>query len=250
MRFQKHLIIKLPEGVEFSMRIADPLARALAVLIDFGVKIMLVIAVGGVLRVISLLVADLAQALSLVIGFAVFVLYPVFFEWQWRGQTPGKRILKLRVVDAHGLNLSFSQIFVRNLLRLADMLPGGYMLGGLFALTTKQGQRLGDIAAGTVVVAQQTINMPDIELLQPARYNSLRDYAYLSARLRQQTSPDEALLVANAILRRDDLEPAARLKVFQSLREYFEKKARYPEEVTIGMSDEQYLRNIADTLFQ
>ena len=250
MRFQKYLTIKVPEGVEFSMPIADPLSRALAVLIDFGIKIMLSIAVGGALRVISLLFADLAQALSLVIGFAVFIMYPVFFEWYWRGQTPGKRMLKLRVVDANGLNLSFSQVFVRNLLRLADMLPGGYMLGGFFALVTKQGQRLGDIAAGTVVVSQRKITMPDIELLKPAQYNSLRGYAYVSARLRQLTSPDEALLVANAVLRREELYPAARLKVFKSLREYFEKKVRYPEKLTIGMSDERYLRNIADILFQ
>lgn len=250
MRFQKYLTIKVPEGVEFSMPIADPLSRALAVLVDFGVKVMLVIAVEGVLRLISLLFSDLAAAFSLVISFSVFVMYPVFFEWYWRGQTPGKRMLKLRVVDANGLNLSFSQVFVRNLLRLADMLPGGYMLGGLFALLTKKGQRLGDIAAGTVVVSQRRISMPDIELLKPAQYNSLRDYAYISARLRQLTSPDEALLLANAVLRRAELEPAARLKVFRELRAYFEKKARYPEELTLGMSDERYLNNIADIFFQ
>ena len=250
MRFQKYLTIKVPEGVEFSMPIADPLSRALAVLVDFGVKVMLSIAIGGVLQLLALLFKDLASALSLVISFSVFVMYPVFFEWYWRGQTPGKRMLKLRVVDANGLNLSFSQIFVRNLLRLADVLPGGYMLGGLFALLSKKGQRLGDIAAGTVVVSQRKINMPDIELLKPAQYNSLRDYAYVSARLRQLTSPDEALLLANAVLRRGELEPAARLKVFKSLRAYFEKKASYPEELTLGMSDERYLRNISDILFQ
>ena len=250
MRFQKYLTIKVPEGVEFSMPIADPLSRALAVLIDFGIKVMLAAVVGRVLMLVSLLFSDLAQAVFLIATFAVYMMYPVFFEWYWRGQTPGKRLLKIRVVDANGLNLSFSQVFVRNLLRLADMLPGGYMLGGFSALVTKQGQRLGDIAAGTVVVSQRKINMPDIELLKPAQYNSLRDYAYISARLRQLTSPDEALLIANAILRRDELEPAARLKVFKSLREYFEKKARYPEELTLGMSDERYLRNIADILFQ
>ena len=68
---------------------------------------------------------------------------------------------------ANGLNLTFSQILVRNLVRLVDMLPGGYLLGGCFALFTSKGQRLGDIAAGTVVISQREVSMPDIELLKP-----------------------------------------------------------------------------------
>lgn len=250
MRFQKYLTIKVPEGIEFSMPIADPLSRALAVLIDFGIKITVSLLFALIVVLASSLLADLAYAIWLIGGFAIYLLYPVFFEWYWRGQTPGKRMLKLRVVDASGLNLTFSQILVRNLVRLVDMMPGGYMIGGCFALFTRQGQRLGDIAAGTVVISQRKVSMPDIELLKPAQYNSLRDYVYVSARLRQLTSPDEALLIANSILRRDELEPASRLKVFSALREYFESKARYPEALTLGMSDEQYLHNIADILFQ
>ncbi len=250
MQFQKYLTVRVPEGIEFSMPIADPLARALALLIDLAIKITLSVALGTALSLASWLLGDIAQALSLIAGFAVFLFYSVFFEWLWRGRTPGKRVLKLRVVDANGLHLTFPQILVRNLLRLVDMLPGAYMLGGCFALFSRKGQRLGDIAAGTAVISQREVAMPDIDLLKTEQYNSLREYAYISARLRQLTAPDEALLAANAILRRAQLEPDARLQLFKALRAYFERKARYPEDVTQGMSDEQYLRNIADILFQ
>ena len=248
MSFEKRLSINLPEGIALSMPIADPISRGLALIIDAFIKGMAVAAFS--IFMILLSGWDVNVAVCSIGVFVVLVFYQIIFEALWQGQTPGKRILKLRVVDANGLRLKFSQIMVRNLLRIVDLLPFGYIVGGSAALFTAKGQRLGDIAAGTTVISQRVIHMPDLELLKPEKYNSLRDYAYISARLRQLTAPEEALLVANAILRRNELEPAARLQVFKALRDYFETKAKYPEELTHGMSDEQYLRNIADIFFQ
>lgn len=250
MKFQKRVHVKIPEGIEFSMPVADPLVRGIALLIDFFVKVVLSSIVSVFTGYLALLFSDMAQTIGLISGFIIFIWYPVICEWWWRGQTPGKRVMKLRVVDARGLNLTFAQILIRNLLRFVDMLPMGYVLGGCVALFSRTGQRLGDIAGGTVVVCARKVFMPNIEELMPAQYNSLRDYAYVTARLRQLTSPQEALLLANSILRREELEPQARLNVFSSLRSHFEQKARYPENLTVGMSDEQYIRNVADILFR
>jgi uncharacterized RDD family membrane protein YckC len=248
MSFEKRLFINLPEGIALSMPIADPISRGLALILDAFIK-------GMACAVFWILMAllggwDVNVAVCSIAVFVILVFYQIVFETLWQGQTPGKRMLKLRVVDANGLRLTFSQIMVRNLLRIVDLLPFGYIVGGSCALLSAKGQRLGDIAAGTTVISQRVVNMPDLELLKPEKYNSLRDYAYISARLRQLTAPEEALLVANAILRRNELDPAARLQVFKALRDYFETKAKYPEELTHGMSDEQYLRNIADIFFQ
>ena len=250
MKFQKSLRIKIPEGIEFSMPVADPLVRGIALLIDFFVKVILSSITSVFIGYVSILFSDMATTIGYISGFIIFIWYPVIFEWWWRGQTPGKRMMNLRVVDARGLNLSFSQILIRNLLRFVDILPMGYVLGGCVALSSRTGQRLGDIAGGTVVVCAHNVFMPNIEELMPAQYNSLRDYAYITARLRQLTAPQEALLLANSLLRREQLEPQARLKVFGALRKHFEQKAKYPEKLTIGMSDEQYIRDVADILFR
>jgi uncharacterized RDD family membrane protein YckC len=248
MSFEKRLVINLPEGIALSMPIADPISRGLALILDAFIKGMAC----ATFYILMVLLSgwDVNIAVCSIGVFVVLVFYQIIFETLWQGQTPGKRMLKLRVVDANGLRLTFSQIVVRNLLRIINLLPFGYIVGGSCALFSAKGQRLGDIAAGTTVISQRVVHMPDLELLKPEKYNSLRDYAYISARLRQLTAPEEALLIANAILRRNELDPAARLKVFKALRDYFETKANYPEELTHGMSDEQYLRNIADICFQ
>jgi uncharacterized RDD family membrane protein YckC len=95
-------------------------------------------------------------ALVLLAGFVVFYGYFAIFEIAWRGQTPGKRLIGLRVIAASGRPASAYQILLRNLLRIVDQLPGPYAFGILSVLVTARSQRLGDLAAGTVVVHERT----------------------------------------------------------------------------------------------
>ena len=81
------------------------------------------------------------------------------------------------------------------------------------------------------------------------KYNSLREHPHLGARLRQRTSPAEAALALQAILRRDTLEPAARLEVFAEIAEHFRAKVPFPAEITTALADEQYVRNVVDVLY-
>ena len=160
-----NLLIRTPEGVVFAQTLAGPVTRFLAWLIDFLCAAMLMIAVNIAVKFISIITPDLAAALSVFFYFAVSVGYAITLEWRWRGQTIGKRLLRLRVVDAQGLKLQFSQVAIRNLLRVVDLLPGLYVIGGAAAFLTPKAQRLGDLAANTVVIRIPRIVEPNLDPL-------------------------------------------------------------------------------------
>jgi uncharacterized RDD family membrane protein YckC len=243
------LKLRTPEGVTFSMRLASPILRMAALVIDW----MVVGAAWSILAVSLVLVKavsrDLAGAAAMV-GFFLFSQgYRIATEWLWRGQSLGKRIMKLRVVDARGLRLTFAQVVIRNLLRFIDALPGAYAVGGIAALVNARGQRLGDVVADTLVVWEPAEVVPDLGLLPAVKYNSLRQHAPVIARLRQVVTPIEARVAWQALRRRDRMDDTARLEVFGDLAAHFRTRASLPEEIVGGLSDEQIVRNVIDVLF-
>src|SRR5205814_573295 len=108
--------------------------------------------------------------------FILSIGYGIASEWSWRGQTIGKKLFRLRVVDAEGLRLQFNQIVTRNLLRFVDSLPAFYFVGGVVSLLNPSCQRLGDIAANTIVIRNPRLAEPDLDQLLAGKYNSLRQY--------------------------------------------------------------------------
>lgn len=244
------LRIRTPEGITFAMTLAGPAVRCLAWIIDFMCIAIVASIAGQLLKILGAIHADVARAAAILAYFLVSIGYGMLLEWYWSGQTCGKRLLRLRVVDAQGLRLQKSQVIIRNLLRFVDSLPALYLLGGIVCLSNRLAQRLGDIAANTVVIRIPTFTPPDFEQLLEGKYNSLRDYPHLAARLRQQTSPQEANLALQAILRRDQLTPAARLQLFERLATHFRSLVDFPPEALEGLSDEQYVRNVFDVLFR
>ncbi len=192
---------------------------------------------------------DLSSALQVLGFFVIFVAYASLTEWFWRGQTVGKRVMRLRVVDSRGLRLEPSQVIVRNLMRFLDTLPLLYLVGGVACVLNRHRQRLGDIAAGTVVVRSPRIEQPDLDQLLGGKYNSLAAHRHLAARLRQKVVPETARVALEALLRRDELDPAARLELFAALAEYFRRVVPYPPEVAEQISDEQYTRNVVEILY-
>ncbi len=182
--------------------------------------------------------------------FVMSIGYGMFLEWFWRGQTLGKRLLGLRVMDEQGLHLSSNQIIIRNLLRFVDMLPGQYLLGGLVCLFSPKSQRIGDMVANTVVIRTPKWPEPDLDQIMEGKFNSLRDHPHIAARLRQRTSKELAGIALAALLRRDDLNPEDRLELFQAIARRIRDLASFPEEATDGLSDEQYVRNAVDILFR
>src|SRR5258706_5913559 len=167
------LPIRTPEGVTFSLTLAGPASRFLAFLLDFCCISALAEVVQKITDGFGLIGADFGSALRVLLYFVISMGYGIVCEWYWRGQTVGKRMLRLRVVDRQGVRLQPSQIITRNLLRFADGLPAFYLLGGLTSLVNRQGQRLGDIAANTVVGRTPELRPPDLDPVSEGRFNSL-----------------------------------------------------------------------------
>jgi uncharacterized RDD family membrane protein YckC len=244
------LQIRTPEGVVFTQQLAGPIPRFLAWLLDALLQWTMTIAVTIPLSLFGLISVDLAQAVAVLTVFLVGIGYSIFFEWRWRGQSPGKRVARLRVVDAQGLRLKFSQIVIRNLLRVADALPLFYLTGGAACGLSPRSQRLGDFAANTIVVRVPEVRQPNLDQLMAGKFNSLRAYPHLEARLRQRVSAAEAGVALQAIARRDLLDPAARVELFTELAAHFRAKVSFPAEATDGITDEQFIRNVVDSLYR
>lgn len=244
------LTVRTPEGVVFATRLAGPVTRFLA----WGVDLLCILILSNVIGLIATLIGfvspDLAQAISIILMFVITLTYSILLEWLWRGQTVGKRLLRLRVVDLEGMRLQPSQVVVRNLLRAVDFLPAFYVVGGLACLLNRHAQRLGDIAANTVVIRLPRLDTPDVEQLLAGKFNSLRQHPHLEARLRQRVTPAEADLALRALLRRDDFEPAARVRLFSELAAHFRELVSFPPDASEGLTDEQYVRNVVDSLFR
>ena len=242
------LLVQTPEGIVFSLLLAGPVTRFLAWAVDVpGVAVLLILLVkvtGGT----GLINWNLPLVLS--VFPLLMVGYGIVLEWFWRGQTFGKRLLRLRVMDAQGLRLQFSQIVIRNLLRFVDMLPAFYLLGGIACLASRRAQRLGDFAANTIVVRNPKIQEPDLDQLLAGKFNSLREYPHLAARLHQRVSSGEARVALQALVRRDELNAQARVELFNEIAAHFRSLVEFPPETTEGITDEQYVRNVADILFR
>ena len=244
------LIIKTPEGIEFSLLLAGPVTRFLAWAIDLGTIIALITILNVVFAILGILSRDLAMAANIIGFFIISIGYGILTEWYWQGQTLGKKLLRLRVMDEQGLRLQLSQIIIRNLLRFIDSLPALYLVGGVVCLLSARAQRLGDFAANTIVVWSPRIVEPDLNQLLEGKYNSFREYPHLEARLRQYVTPLEAQIAVESIVRRNDLDPGARIELFRDLSGHFKSIVSFPQEATDGISDEQYVRNVVEALFR
>lgn len=156
--------VELAEGMEIRLRMAGPMPRAGAYLIDFVIRVLLLI--GGMLLCIPMGMAfgdNVSSGLTLLAWFLLDWLYPVLFEAGRRGATPGKRFMGLRVVQDSGSPITFGQAVVRNFLRFIDSMPlYTYAFGLVSCLASTRFQRLGDLAAGTVVVYDRMPLQPKI----------------------------------------------------------------------------------------
>jgi len=154
-----------PEGVPLQLAAAGPVPRALAWLIDLGIRLGAVTLVGIPLA----LLGEFGRGVNLTVMFLLLWAYPIVLEAVW-GQTVGKRVLGLRVVARDGAPVNWSAAITRNLLRTVDMLPFGYAVGLLSSLFDAHGRRLGDMVAATLVVhdtALPVIAAPAIDSVLP-----------------------------------------------------------------------------------
>ncbi len=243
------LAIHTPEGVRFDLPLAGPTTRFLAWFMDA----LVIYGGAGVcqrgLSYLQFLNPDIVHALFVILLFVVTIGYPITLEWLWRGQTVGKRIFGLRVMDAGGRRLNFGQIALRNLLRFVDVLPLLYLVGGTALVLSKRCQRLGDMVADTVVIRQKKLVLPVIPPSPDAvLFNSLLEYPHLAARLRQSVPAGLAQVAMEAVVRRDELTSEARIAVFRALGEKFRECVKFPDEALAGLSEERFVRDCLEVV--
>lgn len=166
MTFQDDTLhIDTPENVIFDYTIAGIGSRFMACALDTllitGMMLFVNFALSAALRATDLLgfneqdTEPWLVALFALLNFALFWGYYIFFETLWSGQTPGKRLNKLRVIRRDGTPITASEAVVRNLVRLIDFMPGLYAIGVIAMFIDGQSRRLGDLAAATLVVHER-----------------------------------------------------------------------------------------------
>jgi uncharacterized RDD family membrane protein YckC len=203
-----------PEYVEFRFTLAGLYSRFLAWLMDAllvgGLTMVLLLG----LSVTMLAFPGFASALGFVLYFLVDWGYGIALETAWSGQTVGKRVMGLRVIQQSGVRIGFYHAALRNLARPVDRLPFFYLVGGVTALLSGPQQRLGDMLAGTIVVRERRLKAPSA-LEATAGEGLLADPLFVSRVKRLSAEARE--LVLSAALRREELRMEARLRLFSAL---------------------------------
>lgn len=244
------LTIATPEGVLFRLPLAGPASRLYALLLDAAIVLGAVNGVGLLIYLIFAKAPGFGVMVITLAEFAIWFVYGALLEGFWNGQTIGKRLFHLRVIDQAGLPLRIEQAWVRNLMRVFDALPFAYLVGGLAALSSPLMQRFGDRVAGTLVVRQTPLAVPEEEFWTRQKYNSFMDHPAIAVRLRRAATPELASLIQDALRRRNELAPYARREIYRELVAYLQSEiSPFPDELVEILSDEQYLSNAASVLF-
>ena len=159
------LVVSTPERVAFQYEIAGIGSRFLAQVVDviIIVVIQIVITIGAAALAGLFNAGELAALIEVIFSFVLIAGYFMISEAAWNGQTVGKRSVRLRVVGDHGEPLTIAQAVIRNLVRVVDFLPALYAVGIIAMFSNRRAKRLGDFAAGTLVVRdRQRISLYDL----------------------------------------------------------------------------------------
>ncbi|MGB1220410.1 MAG: RDD family protein [Alcanivoracaceae bacterium] len=161
----ERLRLRTPEGAQLTLVPAGIMPRLVAFAIDMAIRIAIYIAAAIVLGLFK----SISGGLMLILIFLLEWFYPVLFELFMHGQTPGKRTMGLAVVHSDGSPVTANGSIVRNLLRTADMFPVFYLAGFLSMLVSQRFQRLGDLAADTLVIHLDQGRRPETSVHVPER---------------------------------------------------------------------------------
>ncbi len=233
------------EKVPFTYRVAGLGSRFLAWLAD--ATLIIILGTAGVCAgtVLEIGRQGLGMALILLWFFVLSWGYFFIFEWLWYGQTPGKRLLGIRVIQWQGTSVSFYQSAVRNILRAVDSLPFLYTLGFCVAACNRGSRRLGDLAAGTLVVHVDRKAKP----IQALQVDSADLIPVKQSAIRQrlaQLERDQKQTLLDLCLRRNQLGIRDRAQLFSTAGEFLRQRLHLtPEE---HVSDEKFVMQMAAIL--
>jgi uncharacterized membrane protein SpoIIM required for sporulation/uncharacterized RDD family membrane protein YckC len=224
-RLEQVVDVETPELVVLSYTVAGLGSRLYAALIDLFISIFLFLAVAIAIailvprqRIVAAVRSDsstaLAAAALVILQFAILWGYYLLFEGLGDGQTPGKRLLRLRAVRDGGFSVGFAASAVRNLMRIVDMQPVITYVVGIGAIAfSKSGKRLGDMVAGTLVVRESLVKQPLIV--------ESTDHGAPAAAIAAQLSDTEFQLLDRWASRRNSLDVDRRRQLTEQVARRF-----------------------------
>jgi uncharacterized RDD family membrane protein YckC len=236
-------VILTPEHVEIRLEPAGLGRRFLALIVDLAL-------ITGLSAVVAQLTRGTLPGAVGIVAQAVAMLvltwgYHVYFEVRHQGQSPGKKVTGIRVVDGRGLPLSVEQSFVRNVVRVLDALPIGYALGALVCQLDRHRRRLGDIAADTLVVRERPAEVYERRATGPRAFNSLRTPRVLRL-VRHRVGLEEREFLAALCLRADGMEDRARFDLMEEVGRHYRGRLGIEDP---HLSGESLVRGLAGVLF-
>lgn len=225
--------VRTPEAIELEYDVAGLGTRTMACLIDTSLQALAVYVIYLILVAMGVLTKELNlastfglstlwfTALAVLVFYAISAGYFIIFEWLWHGQTPGKRLLKIRVMKDDGNPIGFLESMIRNALRMIDALPGNYALGATVLLLSPEDKRIGDHVAGTMVVedtkptALQELPLPPGESVRVARVDRVtsaeielvREFLERKEHLAPESSARLALMIAAPLMKKLEVSP-------------------------------------------
>ncbi len=245
---ERRIRVTTPENVYFRYELAGPALRFFAWMIDIVVVIGVYIAVSLTLGIALAMFGGFGQLALFIILFVLWQGYFLILEGAWHGQTVGKRALGIRVLDRNGLRVTWGQSALRNLVRMVDApLPFFFAVGGLTQAFNRNGLRLGDIVAGTVVVKVNRPIAPLSVIPMTERYEPLLQDFELCERVRRVLRVPERDLLGALALRRERIEDAHRMHLFAEAAKYFEERLEIPRPEFV--SAERYILNLCTIAF-
>lgn len=239
------------EKVRIEYEIAPLLHRCVAFLIDASIKVAAFIAIYLLLIFFALGSAIISQYVNLgnlpplvmvglIIAFSLFMLfYGLMFEWLWKGQTPGKRLMRLRAVHDDGTFIGFTSAVLRNIFRLVDLLPMGYLVGFITAALNRRRKRIGDYVAGTLVIRERGREVPHLEGAGENLFASVKN-------LGECITPSLKEIVDEYLRSRSSMEKRAVERIERELVSLIEARTgiRRPENVSASAFIASLWRNI------
>ena len=210
-------VVVTPEHVLILLEPAGLGSRFVALVVDFVLVASASLVVAQLTFALPGGVGTFARALALLL---LTWGYHVYFEVRHQGQSPGKRIAGIRVVDGRGLPLGLEQSFVRNVVRVLDALPLGYALGALACYLDPQRRRLGDIAADTLVVRERRPLELDARAGRARSWNSLRTPRFVRL-ARHRVSLEERELLQALSARAPGLADQARVELMEEVGSHY-----------------------------
>ncbi len=236
--------LELPEEIDLHVELANVGSRTLAILVDLllgGLVLFIVYALSILLArntVDDWMTKVSTNALRTLLMLVIFGFqwgYFNVFEWLWNGQTPGKRLLHLRVIKADGSPVGVVDVLLRNLSRPIDTLGPMGLIGLVMIFVSRRAQRLGDLMARTLVIHETQIDWSIFDL--PNVDGSAAPIVRLSA--------SEWELLHRFLNRREKLEAAARARLAQSLYEKLQPSVQGTELARLSLPPEEWLLELA-----